>query len=114
MSEDAPDSAQSGSCCVQRAARPRWYFGECYRTTELSGLPSPRTQLSYKRAEQLSSSDWGVESRGTMDTISIQQLVRTWGGGWEAGHCLGVPRLPQQEVQLEGGRRLLSVAGGLV
>lgn len=50
-----------------------------------------------------------------MDTISIQQLVRTWGGGWEAGYCLGVPRLTQQEdVQLEGGRRLLSVAGGLV
>lgn len=97
MCEDVPDSAQNSSApCL--AASPCWYFRGCYRATESFGvgaslcpaLPAPRRQLSYKRADSSASLTGGVESGGTMDVVSVQQLVRTWVGGGRA--VVGVPQ----------------------
>lgn len=93
--EDAPDSAQnSSSPCL--AAGLCWYFRGCYGATESSGaggslcpaLPAIRRQLPYKRADSSAPLTGGVESGGTMDVISVQQLVRTWVGGGQAVFCM--------------------------
>lgn len=99
MSEDAPDSAQSSSSFCLPGNRPTWYFGGHYRATESSGLgashcpalPAPRDGSPIKElAAQLLS--LGRGARGTMEGISVQQLVRTWEEGQEGSQSSGYPQ----------------------
>lgn len=56
-------------------------------------LPAPRGQLAYKRAGSsvLLTGIWRAGG-GTMDVISVQQLVRTWEEGYEGSQSSGYPQ----------------------
>lgn len=83
------------------ACRPMlvfWWVLQSHRVIWLGcslcpALPAPRRQLVYKRAASPALLTGGLESGGTMDVISVQQLVRTWEEGQEGRQSSGHPQI---------------------
>lgn len=97
VSEDVPDRPRASPPPACRPTRVFWWVLQSHRVIwlgrSLSRLPAPRRQPVYKGAASPALLTGGLESGGTMDVISVRQLVRTWGEGQEGRQSSGHPQI---------------------